>query len=505
MRPAAMPIVVLGLAPLAAGLAVAVPAPTAAGAADAPPPAAASAPAATGSARTATGLERTATGSARAVARAPEASAGRASSGRRVVVYRGVEVPVPRGWEVHRLDAEPGACVRLDRRAIYLGTPGEQSSCPARVVGGAEAVLIRPTRPGPAAASPSTIRRTGPVRPDRLASMALPARRDGVVRVPLPEAGVTITGLYGEHPAALRRVLRSTRLSAGWTHDPESQWPHAPGSQWPDDPGSQWPRDPGSQWPHDPAPRPAYVLPEVDQYADQAAARTRREPQREWASGRGFDACAAPSLRAMRAWRSAYSVANVYIGGVSRGCAQPHLNAGWVRAVRAMGYRLIPTYVGPQAPCTRHRARFDARRPERAARAAAADAVARARALGIPRSKPIYYDMEAYRSHGPCRTAVLRFLQAWTLALGARDYPAGIYSGASTGIRDLGWAKGFVKPRSIWFAHWDGKASVYGSSVLPNRWWSPHRRIKQYRGDHRESHGGVTLYVDSNVVDGRVY
>lgn len=127
------------------------------------------------------------------------------------------------------------------------------------------------------------------------------------------------------------------------------------------------------------------------------------------------------------------------------------------------------------------------------------------RALGIPKNMPIYFDMEAYSQKGWCRAAVLRFLQSWTVSLRSRGYVPGVYSSVRTGIRDLGRAKGIVKPPSIWYAHWDGKAHVYGSRYLPNSWWPPHRRIKQYRGHHSESHGGVTLDVDSNMVDGWVY
>ncbi|MFC4906567.1 glycoside hydrolase domain-containing protein [Actinomadura gamaensis] len=501
-----------------------------------------------------------------------------APGGRRVVAYRGLRVPVPQGWEVHRLDAEPGACVRFDRRAIYLGTPQEQTSCPARVIGGAEAVWVQPSGPLTPSASPSMGRHKAPVRADQLATLALPARDDGTVRVRLPEAGVTITGVYGEHPDDLRGVLRATRLSDTWAPDPAPAKPQAPApappahqAPAPAPPAHQAPAPvpsgqqapapasgqrwvPPAGWTHDPAPRPAYVLPATDRYADSGAPsepgapgeRASRErasggqaalatspPEKPgegpgdesdgagttddtaptgatakpgWVSGPGFDACAAPSLKAMRAWRDTYAVTNIYIGGISRGCAQPNLDASWVKAVRTMGYRLIPTYVGPQAPCTRHKARFDRKKPEKAARAAAADAVARARALGIPKNKPIYYDLEGYRTrYAWCRTAVLQFLQAWTLSVTARGYRPGVYSSVRSGIRDLGRAEGIVKPRSIWYAQWDRKTDVYGSPSLSDSWWPPHHRIKQYRGGHKETHGGVTLSVDSDAVDGRVY
>ena len=54
---------------------------------------------------------------------------------------------------------------------------------------------------------------------------------------------------------------------------------------------------------------------------------------------------------------------------------------------------------------------------------------------------------------------------------------------------------GFGISRRTRFANWNGKARVYGDKFLPDGWWPPHRRIKQYRGAHRERHGGVTLNI----------
>jgi hypothetical protein len=207
----------------------------------------------------------------------------------------------------------------------------------------------------------------------------------------------------------------------------------------------------------------------------------------------------------MKAWRSAYSVANVYIGGAARACGQANLSYHWVQAVHRMGYRLIPAYVGLQAPCTRYRDRFTGRNAAAQGRKAADDAARAAHRLGIPLWRPIYFDMEPYTGHAGCRHAVLTFLDAWNRRIESRRYLPGVYSTAATGIRDLVRARGIMKPLVVWFARWDGKPTVQGGPYVPARLWAPHRRIKQYRGDHREKHGGVTLTVDSNAVDGRVF
>jgi len=72
-------------------------------------------------------------------------------------------------------------------------------------------------------------------------------------------------------------------------------------------------------------------------------------------TGYAFDTCAAPTLATMQAWKiaSPYQGVGVYIGGVSRSCAQPNLSASWVTASSLQGWRIIPIYVGHQAPCTR--------------------------------------------------------------------------------------------------------------------------------------------------------
>ncbi|GAA2721966.1 glycoside hydrolase domain-containing protein [Actinocorallia aurantiaca] len=232
-----------------------------------------------------------------------------------------------------------------------------------------------------------------------------------------------------------------------------------------------------------------------------------RGQHQAWASGHGFDTCAAPSLSAMRAWRKAYSVTNIYIGGAARSCDQPHLTSEWVREVRRIGYRLIPTYVGPQAPCTRFRHRFTAAGAFERGADEAVRAVLRAQRLGIPEGQPIYYDMEAYKSRDrSCRDAVLAFLDSWTTTLYELGYLSGVYSSAGSGIRDLAEAEGIARPHAIWYARWNGDPDPYGDErYVPADLWYEHQRIKQYRGGHFEEHGGVRMKVDSNFVDGPAY
>ncbi|HEX5610103.1 MAG TPA: DUF1906 domain-containing protein [Solirubrobacterales bacterium] len=63
----------------------------------------------------------------------------------RSVEFDGRKLSLPPSWPVYRLAQHPGMCVRLDRRAVYLGTPSAQQRCPAdAAVGGRRAILVEP-------------------------------------------------------------------------------------------------------------------------------------------------------------------------------------------------------------------------------------------------------------------------------------------------------------------------------------------------------------------------
>ena len=225
---------------------------------------------------------------------------------------------------------------------------------------------------------------------------------------------------------------------------------------------------------------------------------------------RGFDSCTTPSLSAMRAWRRTFSATAVYIGGVEAGCASPNLTAGWVSAMTGMGWSLMPTYVGRQASCSSFTVRIRPARAVAQGRAAALDAIRQAAALGMGRDTPIYYDMEAYHGHRRCRDATLAFLDAWTRTLHAHGYRSGVYSSASSGAENLGWAHTvnghrIAKPDSMWFGLWDNERNVRGLPYLLQGWWRGPRRIKQYEGPHHRTVGGYTLDIDSDWVYGAVY
>jgi hypothetical protein len=87
----------------------------------------------------------------------------------RTVHFGGRTATVPSGWPVYRLAEHPHMCVRLDRRAVYLGIPGANQSCPAEAMGRQRAILVEPrTRDrvqagASAVTAPTTAPAPGPV------------------------------------------------------------------------------------------------------------------------------------------------------------------------------------------------------------------------------------------------------------------------------------------------------------------------------------------------------
>lgn len=364
----------------------------------------------------------------------------------RLVRYAGYEARVPANWPIHDLSADPTRCVRFDRHAVYLGRPGPDQDCPAHAVGRTETLLVEPvTDPGDRSA-------WAPAQPNTL-------------RAAFGRAVVTAT--FGADEALARTFVRG-------------------GAVFPDGDAAE-----DARLEPEPAPR---VAPED---------RTAR------ARGRGFDTCAAPSLRAMRAWRSSpYRSVGIYVGGPNRACGYGNLTPSWVRTVRRSGFTFIPIYVGLQAPCTtRSWGRIDPRRALQQGIAAANDAVPRLRSLGFGAGSPVYLDMEHYPVGGRCSGAVLSYVSGWVHRLHQLRYVGGFYSSGSSGIRDVARAvgrRGFIRPDAIWIARWDGRARVFGDRSVPDSYWANRQRLKQYAGGHRETHGGVMINVDSDYLDGPV-
>jgi peptidoglycan hydrolase-like protein with peptidoglycan-binding domain len=238
-------------------------------------------------------------------------------------------------------------------------------------------------------------------------------------------------------------------------------------------------------------------------------------------TGYGFDQCLAPTQAAMDAWwrKSPFSAVGIYISGDSRACrSQPNLSATWVATQVARGWRLLPIALGPQASCQprfpRYRDDFTIS-PKPAGGYAVAAAQGRveadknaadATAYGIGPGSTIWYDLEGFDlGDTHCRESALVFTSSWVTRIRELGYVAGFYSSASSGIKMLDDARRlrpgrFALPDRIWIARWDGVANT-STTYIPEDGWRPGGRMKQYRGGHNETWGGVTINIDSNFID----
>ena len=247
-------------------------------------------------------------------------------------------------------------------------------------------------------------------------------------------------------------------------------------------------------------------------------------------TGYGFDQCVAPPQEAMDTWlrTSPYWAVGIYIAGDSRGCGddkQVNLTPEWVATQLRNGWRLIPITVGPQAWCQgryQDKVRISPNPTDDYAvareqgRLEARETVRRARALGIVAKSTLWYDLEAFdttRTH--CRVSAVSFLSAWTNKLHDLGYVSGVYSSAASGIKALDDARiaepgRFTMPDRVWIAEWMKPAdytapptatppTLYSTYVSEDA-WLPNNRMRQYRGGHEETYGGVRINIDTNYL-----
>ena len=238
-------------------------------------------------------------------------------------------------------------------------------------------------------------------------------------------------------------------------------------------------------------------------------------------TGYGFDQCLAPTQSAMDAWlqHSPFWAVGIYISGESRACRdQPNLTPTWISTQLKNGWRLLPITLGPQASCSDRFPRYgtdetidpssgsnyaDARGQ---GRREAVDAVRVARSLGIVEGSTLWYDLEAYDiKNTACRESALSFTSSWTRKLHQLGYVSGVYSSSGSHILAMDDARvdrpgRFALPDRIWIARWDGVPNTSAEGIREDG-WRPGGRMKQYGRPHRETHGGVTIEIDSNFLD----
>jgi hypothetical protein len=394
----------------------------------------------------------------------------------KVVQYRGYELSVPASWPVYQLAADPDQCIRYDVHAVYLGMPGANQDCPPGLVGRTETVSVG----GSAferAASAIVVQRV-PVRGQPAVIMQDVRERELGMLLSAPSAPA-ITATYGGDRGLAQQVLASVHQVVYQRADPELKAMAAD------------------------AAADTLGPPLGPPLGDAPAITLDRRPLP------GFDTCTAPSLATMRAWRARFAATAIYIGGEEAACDYGNLTPQWIKAVRAMGWSLLPTYVGLQAPCDSFSGKIS-RKPASAAAQGKTDAqwaVEDAQNFGLGRGTPIYDDMEAYNANRPtCVKSVLTFLDAWTRQLNAEGYVSGVYSSAGSGIIDLDTTSminghPLAEPQSLWFALWDNASDLNGSPYLTGDLWPRKHRSKQYEGSRWVKIRKMGLEVDLDLVN----
>jgi hypothetical protein len=380
----------------------------------------------------------------------PAASAASPSAGNwKAVTFHGYTVTVPRAWPVYDLNRQPSVCARFNRHAVYLGVPSPRQSCPAHAAGRSEAILLEPAGAS-AARADGAVGVSGP-----------PALEGSATSFPVRSGSLRVIATWSGNRALISRALHRRSLPA-----PARVRPHAA----------------------------------LDAHATRAAGHAAQVLY----TGPGFDACSAPSYQAMSAWGSSpYRALGIYIGGTNAACSQSNLNSTWIGNESAAGWHMIPTYVGLQAPSNSCGcAGISQSQASAQGTAAAQDAVIDAQNLGLPPGSPIYNDMEYYSRTQSNTTAVMAFLASWTSQLHSEGYLSGVYGNSNSVIADLvaRYGTSYPEPDDIWMANWNGQASTTDASV-PAADWANHQRLHQYQGAHNETHGGVTINIDSDYLD----
>jgi len=240
----------------------------------------------------------------------------------------------------------------------------------------------------------------------------------------------------------------------------------------------------------------------------------------EWVKnfkGHAFDKCEIPTLSQLQSWynNGPYRAVNLYIGGISRFCSNKPLSASYIQSIYRQGWKLIPTWVGHQAPCTKFKYPFSYNVNEAYQTGVdnANQASARLKEYNLSNADGsgsiIYLDLEHFAYTASCSAAARAYVNGWTTRLAQLGIRSGLYS-TSSGIEANEFYNLSTPINAAWIAEWyttpkfRPDETVWNLLHLSNEYWTSNQRIVQYSGGHFETWGGVSLEIDSNVADGKV-
>ena len=233
--------------------------------------------------------------------------------------------------------------------------------------------------------------------------------------------------------------------------------------------------------------------------------------------GHAFDVCEIPELAEMQTWITAspFRVVNLYIGGISRYCRNTALNASYIRSMYSQGWLFIPTWVGPQAPCTSFRNRFsyDVNEAYQQGVDNANQAVAKLKSLNLTNADGsgsiVYYDLEYFTYSTQCSAAARAFVNGWDTRLSQLGTRSGLYATSSNITQNSFWSVA-NPPYAVWVAEWyktpgfRADETVWDLRHLSNAYWTSNQRILQYSGTFTGTWGGVSIGIDPDVAEGPV-
>jgi len=249
----------------------------------------------------------------------------------------------------------------------------------------------------------------------------------------------------------------------------------------------------------------------------------------------GFDVCTFPTQAQLAAFynNTPYWFVNAYFAGATRACPnQPYLSGTTLGETEAMGYDVLPTYVGAYAPSGNNLSGCAADRASETlttslnqdfsmGQSDGQNAISAATALGLSPytyngnyyTFPLYLDVEyfatSYTDSGvSCGQIVDKYIEGWISEVLAAGYHAGLYAnpGPSPNVytQYLQNIPSSYWPNDIWTADFGGTNNVWGISGLPDGDWSNDQRISQWSHETpsnncsggEEDRNGVCLNID---------
>ncbi|WP_344163642.1 DUF1906 domain-containing protein [Kribbella yunnanensis] len=355
----------------------------------------------------------------------------------RTVSYRGYQVTVPSDWAVVDLAADPTACVRFDRPAVYLGRSTAQANCPADAAGRSHGLVLEPL----VTATPST---------------------PGLLRRVVQDAGVLATAYY--EPGAERAAADVLGTGRVVTKSRVAQ-----------------------------VAQPAAVAPSIvatgtlKGEAFDACAAPPQATMDAWK----------PDFQGIGIYISG-GVRRCDQPNLTPDWVTTNAGKGWQFLLIDVGLQAPCSTFSAEKKMSAVPATALVQGKTAAANAvAAAQALGFAPRSSIYSDIEHYTSTAACKaavlSYASGWTQELH-------ARGYQGGVYGSASSVGADFASAFTSTAYTRPDNLWFAHW-GSTPVGTSRFVPATTWTNHERVHQYAGDVTETHGGVSMKIDRNYAD----